>query len=239
MDFMPLRLNSSSFTCSICALAAIILQLVAMECQKLHMVDSPIALAVSHVGTVKTMHRYLSSRSWLMNQPLFLTREGKPLTRNYFNCLLREALSKLGFASKFYLSHSFRIGAATTAAAAGPAASLQDWLIRALQRSFSDCYKLYIHIRMPSTTPRSALLSLDSCPTFNLLALDITCCWTLHITAGKCLLSSFSTLCFPLLGPHDSYDAKCQHTFFYFSTDEGVCAASGPSYVMLTIGWAD
>ena len=41
MDFMPLRLNSSSLTCSICALAAIILQLVVMECQKLHMVDSP------------------------------------------------------------------------------------------------------------------------------------------------------------------------------------------------------
>ena len=42
MDFMPLRLNSSSLTCSICALTAIILQLVAMECQKLHMVDLPI-----------------------------------------------------------------------------------------------------------------------------------------------------------------------------------------------------
>ena len=39
---MPLRLNSSSLTCSICALAAIVLQLVAMECQKLQMVDSPI-----------------------------------------------------------------------------------------------------------------------------------------------------------------------------------------------------
>ena len=42
MDFMPLRLNSVSLTCSICALAAIFLQLVAMECRKLHMVDSPI-----------------------------------------------------------------------------------------------------------------------------------------------------------------------------------------------------
>ena len=42
MDFIPLMLNSSDLTCSICALAAIILQLVAMECQKLHMVDSPI-----------------------------------------------------------------------------------------------------------------------------------------------------------------------------------------------------
>ena len=35
MDFMPLRLNSSSLTGSICAL-------VVMECQKLHMVDLPI-----------------------------------------------------------------------------------------------------------------------------------------------------------------------------------------------------
>ena len=42
MDLMPLRLNSSSLICSICALAAIILQLVATECQTLHMVDSPI-----------------------------------------------------------------------------------------------------------------------------------------------------------------------------------------------------
>ena len=43
MDFMPLRLNSSSLTRSICALVAIILQFVAVECRKLHMVDLPIA----------------------------------------------------------------------------------------------------------------------------------------------------------------------------------------------------
>ena len=42
MDFMPLRLNSSGLIYSICILAAIILYLVAMECQKLDMVDSPI-----------------------------------------------------------------------------------------------------------------------------------------------------------------------------------------------------
>ena len=43
---MPLSLNSSSFTCSIRALAAIILQLVAMECQKLHMADLPIVTEI-------------------------------------------------------------------------------------------------------------------------------------------------------------------------------------------------
>ena len=50
MDFMSLRLNSSSSTCSICALAAIILQLVAIECQKLHMVDSPIRRGETKLG---------------------------------------------------------------------------------------------------------------------------------------------------------------------------------------------
>ena len=45
MDFIPLMLNSSSLTWSICtlaAMAAIILHLVAIKCQKLHMEDSPI-----------------------------------------------------------------------------------------------------------------------------------------------------------------------------------------------------
>ena len=51
MDFLPLRLNSSSITCSICALAAIILQLVAMECQKLDMVDSSVVSMNSMINT--------------------------------------------------------------------------------------------------------------------------------------------------------------------------------------------
>ena len=42
MDFMNLLLNSSSLTSFICTLVAIILQLVAMENQIIHMVDSPI-----------------------------------------------------------------------------------------------------------------------------------------------------------------------------------------------------
>ena len=54
MDFMPLRLNSSSFICSICALAAIILQLVAMECQKLYMVDSPILIIDTFNRNIKS-----------------------------------------------------------------------------------------------------------------------------------------------------------------------------------------
>ena len=52
MDFMPLNLNSSSLICSICALAAIILQLVAMECQKLHMVNSPTGTSGKTIDTL-------------------------------------------------------------------------------------------------------------------------------------------------------------------------------------------
>ena len=45
--------------------------------------------------------------------------------------------------------HSFRIGAASTAAAAG----LPDWLIKVLGRWSSDCYQLYIH------APQNVLMS--------------------------------------------------------------------------------
>ena len=54
---------------------------------------------------------------------------------------LRHLLQNAGFQPTAYASHSFRIGAATTAAAAG----LPSWLIQTLGRWSSDCYKNYIH----------------------------------------------------------------------------------------------
>ena len=70
MDFMPLRLNSSSLICSICALAAIILQLAAMEWQKLHIVDW-------HTDTL------------LIKRPFIF--EDKPIIKEYHDISIKEA----------------------------------------------------------------------------------------------------------------------------------------------------
>ena len=74
MDFIPLRLNSSNLTCSICALAAIILQLVAMEYQKLHMVDSSIDIPqLSQINFQQNSHKLKQiSQSLLKMLPVLL-----------------------------------------------------------------------------------------------------------------------------------------------------------------------
>ena len=64
-------------------------------------------------------------------------------------CLLRDAARHARPPYHSLKGHSFRIGAASPAAAAG----LPDWLIKVLGRWSSDCYQLYIR------TPRQVLLS--------------------------------------------------------------------------------
>ena len=81
--------------------------------------------------------------------PLFIFEDGRPLTRDRFVTALRSALEKCGIDSSAYAGHSFRIGAATTAAACG----LQDSLIKALGRWESSAYTVYIQ------TPRATLVS--------------------------------------------------------------------------------
>ena len=64
-----------------------------------------------------------------------------PLTRPVFTQHVQRALSEAGIPdSGRYMSHSFRIGAATTAAEAGVPA----WLIKTMGRWSSDAYQVYI-----------------------------------------------------------------------------------------------
>ncbi len=74
---------------------------------------------------------------------LFAYKSGKLLDRNSFTKEIRQLLEMGCYQSREYAGHSFRIGAATTAAKA----NLPPWLIKALGRWASDC-----HIRTPEKT---------------------------------------------------------------------------------------
>ena len=74
--------------------------------------------------------------------PLFLFQSWKPLTRPRFVAVVREALGKSGLDERKYCSHSFRIGAATTAASRG----MEDCIIKTLGRWESVAYLQYVRI---------------------------------------------------------------------------------------------
>ena len=72
--------------------------------------------------------------------PLFLTKEGQGLTRQSFSTLLDVVLADLQLQPCNYNTHSFRIGAATTAAQA----DIPDRCIKMLGRWKNDAYQKYI-----------------------------------------------------------------------------------------------
>lgn len=71
---------------------------------------------------------------------LFLDETGNTLCRAYFIEKLKVLLERLGYKHQRYNGHSFRIGAATSAAEGG----VEDHLIKTLGRWSSDCYTRYI-----------------------------------------------------------------------------------------------
>ena len=79
------------------------------------------------------------------NGSVFKAGKFDPLTQKKLNDMLRYLLQQGGINQSNYASHSFRIGAATTAAAAG----IPAWLIKTLGRWNSNAYLAYI--RCPST----------------------------------------------------------------------------------------
>ena len=87
---------------------------------------------------------------------MFQSGRFHPLSRAAVTNTLRQLLKQAGLNYSQYASHSFRIGAATTAAAAG----LPAWLIKNLGRWSSSAYLSYIH-QEPSLT--SKVYELLSC----------------------------------------------------------------------------
>ena len=87
---------------------------------------------------VTALYRYLVIRGSSPG-PLFVCASGVPLSPSLVNAWLRSILKAAGVPGN-YSSHSFRIGAATSAALAG----VPDHVIKLLGRWSSDCYLRYI-----------------------------------------------------------------------------------------------
>ena len=86
---------------------------------------------------IRAMKQYLETRTFDLSGPLFLFADGSALTRCQFIRYLCSLLEKVGLRAELYAGHSFHIGEATTAEAAG----LPDWLIQAMGRWSLECYK--------------------------------------------------------------------------------------------------
>ena len=87
-----------------------------------------------------------------INGALFVFANGTPLTRDRLVEAVRCALRKAGVPATGYSGHSFRIGAATTAAEAG----LEDSVVKMLGRWESSAYHRYIQ------TPRATLAAFSA-----------------------------------------------------------------------------
>lgn len=74
------------------------------------------------------------------NGPLFILKDGRMLTRQLFSTFLNDILDELQLNQSQFNTHSFRIGAATTAKEAG----VDDIHIKMLGLWRSDTYQLYI-----------------------------------------------------------------------------------------------
>ena len=98
-----------------------------------------IARTGSQVCAVTAMQHYFQ-RAASPSRPLFSFQFGRLLTRSAVISLLRDIVRLVGLPFHSLKGHTFRIGAASTAAAVG----LPDWLIKIMGRWSSDCYQLYI-----------------------------------------------------------------------------------------------
>ena len=90
---------------------------------------------------VRAMLAYLARRG-AETGPLFLYEDGFPLSRDRLVTEIRESLTACGRHPDGFSGHSFRIGAATTAASRG----LEDSTIQTLGRWRSEAFKRYVRL---------------------------------------------------------------------------------------------
>ena len=90
-----------------------------------------------------------------MPGPFFRLEDGSPLVKSYFITQIREALKTAGLPYDHFAGHSFRIGAATTAASV----DIEDSAIRTLGRWNSSAFRCSVRTSRQQLTRVSAMLA--------------------------------------------------------------------------------
>ena len=115
-----------------------------------HGVDIFLGRTGSGLCPVSAVLAYIAIRREVAG-PLFMFSDSSPLTRTKLISAVQRALAQAGFDTAGYTGHSFRIGAATTAAQAG----IEDSVIKMLGRWESGAYHRYLR------TPRDTLAAVS------------------------------------------------------------------------------
>ncbi|KAK2184445.1 hypothetical protein NP493_265g00002 [Ridgeia piscesae] len=92
---------------------------------------------------IKAIRAYLAVRRNAPG-PLFIFPGGTPVAKPFFGDQLKKSLAWAGLSSECYKGHSFRIGAATTAAMQG----ISDEEIQRMGRCKSQAFTFFIRIPM-------------------------------------------------------------------------------------------
>ena len=113
-----------------------------------HYSGPPVTLSVpahadSALCPVKAMRLYIAVRGNSPG-PLFMFPGGAPVSKSFFSVQLKKSLTWAGLPHGSYKGHSFRIGAATTAAMRG----MSDEEIQRMGRWKSQAFRKYIRITM-------------------------------------------------------------------------------------------
>ena len=115
-----------------------------------HNQGPPVFLVISAHAAFRPIKAILAVRRNAPG-PLFIFPGGTPVTKAYFGDQLKKSLAWAGLFSECYKGHSFRIGAAITAAMQG----ISDEKIQRMGRWKSQAFKKYIRIPMLATIMRT------------------------------------------------------------------------------------
>ena len=111
------------------------------------------------VSPVKAVLAYVAVRGTAQGPFFLLDQNSTPLTKPVFVAAVRKGLRRLEMDDRLYAGHSFRIGAATTAAQRG----CEDSLIQALGRWSSAAFLSYMYVRTSPTQVIAVARKLASC----------------------------------------------------------------------------